>query len=184
MIPTDELKEEHQGILFMLRILDKVAARIESRLPVEIGHLSSIVEFLQVFADRCHHGKEEDLLFPALEESGIPKEGGPIGVMLREHQEGRGFIRGMGEALQKFKKGESKNLNDYARNARSYLALLTQHINKEDRVLFPMGEKVLSKEVQEKLSEGFEKIETERIGEGTHQKFHKLLQEFDEIYLK
>jgi len=184
MIPTDELKEEHQGILFMLRILDKVAARIESRLPVEIEHLSSIVEFLQVFADRCHHGKEEELLFPALEKSGIPKEGGPIGVMLKEHQEGRSFIRGMADALEKFKKGESKNLNDYAQNARSYMALLTQHINKEDRVLFPVGEKVLSKEVQEELSKGFEKIEAERIGAGTHEELHKLLKKLEGIYLK
>ena len=184
MTPTDELKEEHQGILFMLRILDKVTARIESRIQVEIEHLSSIVEFLQVFADRCHHGKEEELLFPALEKSGIPKEGGPIGVMLQEHQEGRGFIRGMADALEKFKKGESKNLNDYAKNARSYMALLTQHINKEDRVLFPMGEKVLSKEEQEKLLEGFEKIEAERIGEGTHEKLHGLLEKLEKVYLK
>ncbi len=184
MTPTQELREEHQGILFMLRILDKVAARIESRIQVDIEHLSSIVEFLQVFADRCHHGKEEDLLFPALETAGIPREGGPIGVMLKEHQEGRGLIRGMADALEKFKKGESKNLDDYARNARSYMALLAQHINKEDRVLFPMGEKVLSKQVQENLSEGFEKIEAERIGEGTHEKLHKLLQKLEGIYLK
>ena len=183
MTPAEQLKEEHQGILLMLRILEKVAAKLEADERVDPTHLERIVEFLRVFADKCHHGKEEDLLFPALEKAGIPKEGGPIGVMLAEHQQGRGYIRGMVEALERNKKGGPKSLADYAENARNYIALLTQHIKKEDQVLFPMGEKVLSKQIQEGLLEGFEKIEVERIGEGTHEKFHELLHHLREVYL-
>ncbi len=183
MVPTEELKQEHQGILLMLRILERVAAKIESGEKAELDHLEQIVGFFKVFADKCHHGKEEELLFPAMEKGGIPKERGPIGVMLLEHQQGRGFIRGMENALGRYKKGDAPALKDFAKEARSYISLLTQHINKEDLVLFPMGDKVLAKDVQEKLSEGFEKIETERIGEGTHEKFHKLLEELKEIYL-
>ena len=107
MIPTEELKQEHQGILLMLRILDRVAAKIESGEKTDVDHLEQIVEFLRVFADRCHHGKEEDLLFPAMEKAGIPRERGPIGVMLMEHEEGRGYIREMADALARNKKGES-----------------------------------------------------------------------------
>ena len=74
----------------MLKILDKVCARLESKEKVDPEHLEPIVEFFRVFADKCHHGKEEDLLFPEMEKAGVPKEMGPIGVMLAEHQQGRG----------------------------------------------------------------------------------------------
>ncbi len=184
MTPTEELKQEHQGILLMLRILDKVAAKIESGEKTEFDHLERIVDFFRVFADKCHHGKEEDLLFPAMEKCGIPKERGPIGVMLMEHQEGRGYIRGMADALAGHKKGDSSALMGFAKEARNYINLLTQHITKEDQVLFPMGERVLPKDVQAKLAEGFEKIEVERMGEGTHEELHKLLEKLERTYLK
>jgi hypothetical protein len=59
-----------------------------------------------------------------------------------------------------------------------------QHINKENQVLFPMSEKVLPKDVQAKIAEGFEKIEAEKIGMGTHEELHKLLEKLEKIYLK
>jgi hemerythrin-like domain-containing protein len=183
MTPADQLREEHQGIILMLRILEKVASKLEAKESVDPTHLEQIVEFFRVFADKCHHGKEEDLLFPALEKAGIPKDQGPIGVLLAEHQQGRGYLRGMAEAVDRQKKGNPKALPAYAENARNYIALLTQHIKKENNVLFPMGEKVLSKEIQEELVEGFEKIETERIGPGTHEELHKLLGHLEKIYL-
>src|SRR4030042_3623775 len=103
MVPTEELKQEHQGILLMLRVLDRVAAKIESGAKTEIDHLERMVEFLRVFADRCPRGQEEDLLFPAMEKAGIPREGGPIGVMLMEHGFGREFVKGMSESAEKLK---------------------------------------------------------------------------------
>ena len=95
MTPAEQLKEEHQGILLMLRILEKVAAKLGAKGKLDLKHLERIVEFFRVFVDKCHHGKEEDLLFPEMEKAGVPKEQGPIGVMLAEHQQGRGYIRGM-----------------------------------------------------------------------------------------
>ena len=184
MTPSEQLKEEHQGILLMLRILEKVVAKLEAKEKVDVNHLERIVEFFKVFADKCHHGKEEDLLFPAMEKAGVPRERGPIGVMLAEHQQGRGYVRGMAEALDRQKKGDPKALPSYAENARNYIVLLTQHINKEDNVLFPMGEKILSRKTQQDLVEGFEKIEVERIGKGTHEEFHTLLRHLEKIYLK
>src|SRR4030042_4409380 len=106
MVPTEELKQEHQGILLMLRVLDRVAAKIESGAKTEIDHLERMVEFLRVFADGRHHGKEEDLLFPAMEKAGIPREGGPIGVILGEHVQGRSNVRAKGEAVNALKKGD------------------------------------------------------------------------------
>ena len=184
MTPTDELKEEHQGILLMLKILDKVCVKLESKEKVDPRHLERIVEFFRVFADKCHHGKEEDLLFPEMEKSGIPKERGPIGVMLMEHDQGRAFVRGMGEAAASYKKGESTAPAEFAKNARDYIALLTQHINKEDNILFPMGDRAISMEKQEELVKSFETLERTKIGAGTHEEFHQLLHHLQEVYLK
>ncbi len=63
MRPTEELKREHEAIKLMLRILEKVSEKLESGEDVNTDHLDKILEFIQVFADKCHHGKEEDFLF-------------------------------------------------------------------------------------------------------------------------
>jgi hemerythrin-like domain-containing protein len=183
MTPSEQLKEEHQGILLMLDILGKACEKLEKREKIDITHLEQMVEFFKVFADRCHHGKEEDLLFPELEKAGIPKEHGPIGVMLAEHVQGRGFIRGMNEALADMKKGDSKAQKEWIQNARNYKSLLTQHIQKENNVLFPMGDRALSQKTQDHLVDQFEVLEREKIGEGTHEKLHELLNQFKKIYL-
>ena len=62
--------------------------------------LANLQEFFRLFADQCHHGKEEELLFPLLEQKGIPRTGGPIGVTLHEHEEGRALVRQMGDAVE------------------------------------------------------------------------------------
>ena len=90
----------------------------------------------------------------------------------------------MADALVRYKKGDSSALQGFAKEARSYGNLLTQHIDKEDQILFPMGERVLPKDVQAKLTEGFEKIEVERMGVGTHEELHKLLDKLEKVYLK
>jgi len=183
MGPTDQLKEEHQGILLMLKILEKVCVKLESQEKVDPRHLERIVEFFRVFADKCHHGKEEDLLFPEMEKAGIPKDRGPIGVMLMEHDQGRAHVRGMREAAIRYKEGDSRASVEFAKNARDYIALLTQHIDKENNILFPMGERVVSREKQRDLVEAFESLEREKIGTGTHEEFHKLLHHLQEVYL-
>jgi DUF438 domain-containing protein len=107
MKPTEELKKEHEAIKLMVRIMGSVSDRLESGKKVDPKHLDSILEFIKVFADKCHHAKEEDLLFPVMEKAGIPKEGGPVGMMLLEHDEGRQYVKAMGEGI----KGSNSDLN-------------------------------------------------------------------------
>jgi hemerythrin-like domain-containing protein len=107
MRPTEQLKQEHQAIKLMLKILEEVCRRLESGTDANPEHLEKMVDFIRVFADRCHHGKEEVLLFPAMEQAGVPKEGGPIGVMLREHQMGRDYVQGMSDAADGYKRGDA-----------------------------------------------------------------------------
>ena len=89
MKATEALKHEHEAVKLMMRIMEAISARIRSGLKVQRQDLDNMTDFLRVFVDQCHHAKEEEIFFPVLEEAGIPKTGGPIGVMLAEHEQGR-----------------------------------------------------------------------------------------------
>lgn len=182
MNATDQLRAEHEGITTMLDILERISGQMASGKPANLDHLDQIVEFLSVFADQCHHGKEEDILFPALEKAGIPREGGPIGVMLSDHEQGRGYIRAMWKALENLKAGRD-GAEEFVQAARGYIELLRNHILKENNVLFVMAEKNLTSEEQTRLLEAFETMEQEKIGVGRHEAFHRLMDELSSVYL-
>ena len=122
---------------------------------LEIPALGQCVEFFQLFADACHHAKEEDLLFPVLESRGVPNEGGPIGVMLHEHRLGRQYVGAMAAALERLGAGDATARSDLVRAAHDYLDLLRQHISKEDNVLFMMGDQVMTEADQTDLTARF-----------------------------
>ena len=182
MKATQQLKDEHGGIKIMLAILDRICAKMESGGKVNTGHLKKSIEFIRVFADKCHHAKEEDILFPAMEKAGIPRQGGPIGVMLMEHEMGRNFVKGMAEGLELYEK-DSTSYAKFVENARGYVKLLSNHIDKEDNILYPMADSRISEKEQDLMCDEFEKVEVERIGKGKHEEFHELLKELKGIYL-
>jgi hemerythrin-like domain-containing protein len=183
MKPTQELSQEHQAILLMIRILEKIGQKLEAGERVDVSHLEKAVDFIKGFADKCHHAKEEDLLFPAMEKAGIPRTGGPLGVMLNEHVAGRGFVKGMTDAIAGLKKGDKAAGRLFAENAGKYGALLSQHIFKEDRILYPMADARLSAEEQAELSAHFADVEEKVVGRGKHEEYHRLLKELEAAYL-
>jgi len=89
----------------------------------------------------------------------------------------------MADAVGQFKKGDWTAAHEFAKTAREYINLLNQHIYKENKVLFPLAEKHLSKVELARLSEGFELIETKKIGVGRHDEFHEMLNDLVSIYL-
>jgi hemerythrin-like domain-containing protein len=164
--------------------MGSVSDRLESGKKVDPKHLESILEFIKVFADKCHHAKEEDLLFPALEKAGIPKEDGPVGVMLLEHDEGRRYVKALGEGIAQYTEDDISAGSKIAENARNYMALLSQHIDKEDNILYPMADARITDAEQLMLEKEFEKIESEIVGPGKHEEFHRLLHKLKEEYLE
>jgi hemerythrin-like domain-containing protein len=182
MKPTEELKADHRTIERMLAVLYGMSERLEASKEVPAQDLAGAVEFIQIFADRFHHGKEEDLLFPALEEAGFPRDSGPIGVMLGEHEIGRQFVRALAQAVAKYRKEEKAAVPDIVENARGYAALLAQHIFKEDNILFPMAEAQLSMEKQEELEKAFAKVGEEHVGRGKREELLGLLDRLEKLY--
>lgn len=180
MKATDVLSNEHRAIELVLTYMEQSADRISANRSVDVDTLEKCLEFVQVFADRCHHGKEEDILFPLLEVRGIPREGGPIGAMLSDHDAGRRFISAARENLEKYKAGDNDARHPLAEALRGYTALLRNHIAKEDNVLFMMAQRVLTPEDNEQLIREFDHIEEEKIGPGVHEEYHAWLDQLAE----
>ena len=170
--PTAILRKEHEAIERMLGAAEQFAARLERGEAVQGRLLEEISEFFAVFVDKCHHGKEEEFLFPTLEKKGMPVHGGPIGVMLHEHEEGRGLARRLAELAKAYGAGDAAAGKEWAAAARRHARLLREHIQKENGVLFPMAEGLLSPAEEDAMTANFERMEEEKIGHGTHERLH------------
>lgn len=153
--PSAVLKAEHQVILRVIAVLKRLVERSRRGEGFEADALGRCVEFFRYFADACHHAKEEDLLFPVLESRGIPREGGPIGCMLEEHRQARALTREMGDALEAHERDESAAVEQFRSAAGQYIELLTNHIFKEDNVLFEMGDRVMRPDDMRSLGDRF-----------------------------
>ena len=173
--PTTALKHEHRVIERALRVLGTL---VENPEQGSLEQWETTIDFIRNFADRCHHLKEEKVLFPALEKWGIDPTTGPISIMLEEHEEGRGYVRAMAESLASQNPEGTKAA--LVENAKSYLRLLPDHIQKEDEVLFEIADSVLPPEEKVRLVREFEEHETNEMGAGVHDKYVRLLAELEE----
>jgi hemerythrin-like domain-containing protein len=174
MTPTETLMHEHQIILMVLDGAEREARWMEDSGAVRAETVSEMLDFFRNFADRCHHSKEEKLLFVKMEERGMPVEGGPIGAMLYEHDQGRQLTKAMADALPLATSGDPAATAAVWQNLLAYVRFLRAHIHKEDHVLYPMADRLLTAEDQRGLMEAFDKVEAEEIGEGVHEKYHQL----------
>jgi hemerythrin-like domain-containing protein len=174
---TALLGDEHRIIERVLAVLQKLTTK-----PVEnaLDDWKKALDFFSHFADKCHHFKEEQVLFPAMEEHGIPREGGPIGMMLMEHEEGRGYVRAMVAAIRLVETKNEVAKEILIEKAKAYLQLLREHIQKEDEILFRIADDVIPPDEQKALLRSFEEHEAKEIGEGVHEKYLRLVEELEE----
>ena len=145
MKPTEILSGEHRVIEQVLNCLEAIVRQARSAGRLDRQSAKDAVAFFRNFADRCHHGKEEAHLFPALEAKGFPRDGGPTGVMLYEHEQGRAHVRGMDENIEAAAAGDPAALERFVEHAEGYVALLREHIYKEDHILFQLADRTLSR---------------------------------------
>ena len=174
---TQDLRNEHDAILHVFQILDAMRASKTQEVDQQLRFGGELVNFLKIFADKCHHGKEENYLFKTLEEAGVPNANGPIGQMLREHVLGREYIAEMQAAL------DGQDLAAFKLSAQGYQQLLRQHIAKENDVLFVLADRVLDDENQDELFEKFEAWEEEVVGHGVHEALHAQIETWGKEYL-
>lgn len=163
---TDVLRHEHDAILMALKILDQISmeARLGNEKPADSLRF---LGFLREFADTCHHGKEEGLLFPAMIEAGTPASDGPVSVLRSEHEHGRALVAAMAEAVESPMSPErfSNVATDYAHHMRT-------HIAKENDEIFPMADRLVAPDVLDGLVSAFERHEEQVMGTGRHEDLH------------
>jgi hemerythrin-like domain-containing protein len=140
--PTRVLRDEHDLILRVADVLEWLLDVPQADLDFE--RVEKCVAFVRLFADAGHHGKEEDLLFPALEDRGMSRESGPIAVMLHEHRVGRAYAATMADELPAARDGGVPATERLTRAGRDYIDLIRHHILKEDNVLFNMADQMVS----------------------------------------
>ena len=171
MQATDILMQEHRVIERVLDTLQTAAGRAGEGGSVSPAFFIDAADFIRGFADGCHHHKEEGVLFKSLAEHGLPSQGGPVGMMLQEHELGRQYTRAMRAAAEEWQGGDQSARARVVENALGYVTLLRQHILKEDSILFPMAGRFIPLADQSALLTGFEQVEHEETGPGIHEKY-------------
>lgn len=163
--PIEILRREHRVIEGALRTLDGICVKLQRGIEVPPETLLQSIDFIRTYADGFHHGKEEAHLFPALEKNEVSRDGGVIGMMLEEHEAGRGLIAELSDAARGYVAGDPRTVRRFVLGAWRYMELLTMHIHKEENVLFVIADEVLDDEALVSLSEAFE-MEDAKLGAG------------------
>ena len=168
---TEALRHEHESILSVLEIAEDV---MRSGHPAEdkFKFGNEFIYFLSVFTDRCHHGKEESLLFPTLILKGLPDDDGPIGVLIQEHVYGIAMVKTMRSDV------EEKDLIRLIEHIAEYTIFIRKHIAKENNVLYPLADKILTRDDQEEMFENFEIHEEDVVGHGIHEQLHQMIDQW------
>jgi len=182
MKPTQILAEEHRVIEQVLDCLERMAEECQTSGHLDASAAKAAVDFFRAFADRCHHGKEEVHLFPAMEAKGFSAQCGPTAVMRLEHEQGRAHVRAMDEAIPLVAAGDAAGRGKFVEHARAYLELLRQHIQKEDHCLFTMADQAFSEADQQQLLAAFHHVEADEMGSGTHEKYLRIAEELAERF--
>lgn len=165
------LSAEHAAILQVLEQLEQAASASAQGIPVPADIFQDIQEFLTVFVDRCHHGKEEAELFPRLQ----PDHAALVERLEAEHTTGRQLALAYAQAVQSYQPGNATTGAALAAAARAYADFLRQHIDEETEHLLPVVEQALEAEDQHVVA-AFERIEVGRIGAGTHERLHGMIE--------
>jgi len=173
----EQLVAEHEWIERAMAVLKGELAKVPAG-EHDAFRLGRAVDFLLEFGDRIHNRKEEEALFPRMEQRGIPRMG-PIGVMLMEHEAERGLLAEMQRALPGLASLPPEQRRKFARDGEEYLQVRAEHIWKENDILYAMGRQVLDSRDNAELLAAFERIDRETYGEGAGEQFARMVAEIE-----
>src|SRR5690554_2300930 len=184
MKSIDIMVEEHQNIRRMLNVIREVSYRMMTKGEYEVEDFYLAIDFVRNYADKLHHGKEEDILFEAMNKQ-IEKlaKSGAITGMYIEHDQGRLFIANLENGLNNFKEGNDKARLDIIANAIAYADLLNRHIEKENTALYKFAENMLPYEIKESIDLDCHKIELEATNNGIQARYLNILKILEDKYL-
>lgn len=137
MQPIAPLMIEHRLIERMIVLMDRESQAIKKQNVANVDFLRTVIDFLRTYADRCHHGKEEDILFKALAEKPLFEEHKKIlSELINEHIQGRRNVHQLCEATESYAGGKQDALKEMVVNLDTLIKFYPKHIEKEDLHFF------------------------------------------------
>lgn len=175
--PGSLLLTEHRYITKLVGIVALHVEAIETGKAPDYDLLAEVVDFLQIYADQNHHGKEEALLFHLLEQKGVPGVGCPLGALKHEHVTGRALVAELAGLVTDHHEESDIATEELVICLKGLVTLYTNHIWKEDYLLLPMTDKVLTYEEQSKLVNEFDRADN-LLGEEKIRRFEVWVEGF------
>lgn len=164
---------EHRLIEKMVAVIQRALGRIAQTQSVDPIFIDTVVDFFQAYADRTHHGKEEDILFRDLRKKGLsPEHGQLMNELIEEHVLGRQTIKALVEANSRYRKGDGTALPEMTARLKTLVDLYPKHISKEDKLFFPAALTYLSAEEDRAMLAEFWEFDKKMI----HEKYRAVVQ--------
>jgi len=176
MKPRGLLMIEHRLIEKMIEIIRKEILKIKKTNSVDIVFIDEAVDFIRIYADKTHHGKEEDILFRDCINKNMSEE--DIKVMnelIKEHKYGRKIVGELIEARDNYSCGNN-TINIIIEKLSQLVEFYPEHIKKEDKIFFPDSEKYFSEEELEELLNKFLEFDRTMI----HEKYKLVVEELED----
>jgi len=183
MKPTEELMYEHKAIKLMLSIMSKISKSINNKDVFYTNDVEKIVDFLFIYADKCHRTKEEKAFYPALLSTKIQLENDPVSLMINEHTIGKGYLKEIMCCVENCKIGSTFSCGRIADCMKNYVDLIQNHIQKEEEIYFRLANQTLSQETQNEISNLFLEIDNDFRVPGLHDQQKELLNTMKAKYL-
>lgn len=176
--------EEHENIRRMLKVIRKLCYKLMTEPNYDISDFPKIIDFVRNYADKHHHGKEEDILFATMnrEIEKLAKSGAITGMYI-EHDNGRLYMTNLEKALEEYKKGNDEARLDIIANSISYTDLLDRHIEKENTAMYKFAERMLSEDLKSTIDAECKEIEDKASEEGLQEKYIGILEDLEKKYL-
>ncbi len=158
------------------KVFDALAKAFDTPAGPPPAAVGMMLDFFQSYIDKVHNKKEEDHLFPLIESRGVPRQGGPLGVMLAEHEQGRQILARLVPLAQAVADGERSRMGELKTVFTEYVTLLRNHFWKENDILYPMALRVMTPQDGETVVKGIEAVEA-AAGEDVRARYYALADE-------
>ena len=155
------------------KVFDVASQALETPAGPPPQMVADLVSYLVEYVDGCHNKKEEGALFPLCEQRGVPRHGGPLGVMLQEHEHSRALLAELRPLAQAYAGGDASVLERLRKTFAAYSDLLKNHFWKETDILYPMARRLFSPQDDATVVEGIEAAEA-ALGANTRQRYYAL----------
>jgi len=163
---------EHRLIERMIRLIRDAAEDIRSTGRADPLFIDTAVDFIRIYADRTHHGKEEDILFRALDGRDLSAADRRVmNELVEEHVFGRQTTRALVEANTRYRNGDESALSEISGSLRTLVDFYPVHIEKEDKVFFPAARAYFTDEEDRAMLAEFHEFDRRMI----HEKYRSLV---------